>query len=413
MRRHRLAIGIMSTTVVFLLFADRPVQVQEAVPTKGGQEQNGQYQPVQGWPKQVREGWVGGSNQGVFAEGPDRVFITQRGWLPEMERPRNTAVPEFGPSLSFPVNQVPFRNASQGPVASPPNYGSREGSSKDGVDYLWRDTIYIVDRNGDHVESWEQWDSLLKRPHSIYENPYDPEKHVWVVDDAGHTVHKFTNDGKTKVLTLGTQDEPGNDDRHFNRPTFLAWLPDSTMFVADGYANTRVVKFDKDGKFLMTWGEKGSNDAGPNGPQDLRPGYFNTVHGIAVDAQRRVYVNDRSNRRIQVFDENGKFLDQWTIGEAPAHIYSIYMAADQTLWGVDSGTMRVVSWDLNGTFNYGFGYLGDPPGGLFGPHQISVDQEGNMYIAQVSNGYTAKFRPMRGADPKKVVGKPFGFSWAK
>lgn len=402
------------TIAISALPAGRTVQVQEVVRARGGQEQVGHYQPVAGWPKQVHTGWVGGSNQGVFAENPDRVFILQRGWLPELERPKNTPVPQFGPSLSFPVNQVPFRNASQGPVASPPNYAASEAVTKHGVDYLWQDCLYIVDRHGNLVESWTQWDSLLERPHAIYQSPYDPEKHVWVVDDAGHVVHKFTNDGKRKVLTIGTQDEPGNDDEHFNRPTFLAWLPDGTMFVADGYANTRVVKFDRHGKYLMAWGRKGSNTDGPiTGVPDTRPGYFNTVHGIAVDANRRFYVSDRSNRRIQVFDEFGNFLDQWSIGESPAHIYSLYMAADQTLWGLDSGTMRVVAWDLNGRFKYGFGYLGDPPGGLFGPHQMSVDQEGNLYIAQVSNGYTAKFRPQSGAAPGKLVGKPFGFSWAR
>ena len=406
---------LVALTIASCAFvAGRTVQVQEVFPARGGQEQVGHYQPVAGWPKQMHPGWVGGSNQGVFAESPDRVFILQRGWLPDLERPKNTAVPQFGPSLSFPVNQVPFRNASQGPVASPPSYAASEAVTRNGVDYLWQDCLYIVDRHGNLVESWTQWDSLLKRPHAIYQNPYDPDKHVWVVDDAGHVVHKFTNDGKRKVLTLGTQDEPGNDDTHFNRPTFLAWLPDGTMFVADGYANTRVVKFDKHGKYLLTWGRKGSNTAGPvTGVPDTRPGYFNTVHGIAVDANRRVYVSDRSNRRIQVFDEHGTFLDQWTIGESPAHIYSLYMAADQTLWGLDSGTMRVVAWDLNGNYKYGFGFLGDPPGGLFGPHQMSVDQEGNLYIAQVSNGYTAKFRPQPDAAPAKLVGKPFGFPWAR
>ena len=404
----------LAAALVLCALAPSSAQLQEAVPTNGGQEQTGHYNPVYGWPKQVHEGWVGGSNQGVFAESPDRVFITQRGWLPELERPENTPVPEFGPSLSFPVNQVPFRNASQGPVASPPNYRASEAVTKDGVDYLWKDTVYVVDRNGDLVESWTQWDSLLKRPHAIYQNPYDPEKHVWVVDDAGHVVHKFTNDGSEKVMTLGTQDEPGNDESHFNRPTFLAWLPDSTLFVADGYANTRVMKFDAEGNYLLSWGERGTNTEGwRSRNEETRPGYFNTVHGIAVDDRRQVYVSDRSNRRIQVFDENGEFLRQWRIGEWPAHIYSIYMAADQTLWGVDSGTMRVIAWDLDGNYKYSFGYLGDPPGGLFGPHQISVDQEGNLYIAQVSSGYTAKWQPMRGADPAKLVGKPFGFSWAE
>ena len=83
----------------------------------------------------------------------------------------------------------------------------------------------------------------------------------------------------------------------------IAWLPDSTMFVADGYNGTRVAKFDKDGKFLMAWGAEG------HAAERQAPGYMNNVHGIAVDPQtRRVFVNDRANHRVQVFDENGKYL---------------------------------------------------------------------------------------------------------
>ena len=126
-----------------------------------------------------------------------------------------------------------------------------------------------------------------------------------------------------------------------------------------------------------------------------------------------MYVNDRANRRIQVFDENGEYLDEWSIGLPPAHLYYIYMSADQTLWGLDSGTMRIVSWDLNGNFKYGFGYLGDPPGGLFGPHQMSVDQEGNLYIAQVSNGYTAKWRPMKGSPGPSESHVPAARVWSR
>ena len=98
------------------------------------------------------------------------------------------------------------------------------------------------------------------------------------------------NDGKKLLQTIGEPNVPGTDDKHFYRPTFMAWLPDGTFFVADGYQNTRVVKFDKDGKYLMTWGQRGT-------PPEKRPGYFNNVHGIAVDPQtRRVFVNDREQR---------------------------------------------------------------------------------------------------------------------
>src|SRR5215472_16724291 len=125
-----------------------------------------------------------------------------------------------------------------------------------------------------------------------------------------HAIYKFTHDGEKLVQTIGTPKQYGADGTHFNRPTFLAWLPDSTMFVADGYNGTRVAKFDKNGKFLMDWGQKG------NPPNDKRQAYFNNVHGIAVDPQtRRVFVNDRGNHRVQVFDENGKYLYESSFGE--------------------------------------------------------------------------------------------------
>ena len=84
---------------------------------------------------------------------------------------------------------------------------------------------------------------------------------------------------------------------HFNRPTFLTWLPDSTMFVADGYNGTRVAKFDKNGKFLLSLGREGQCALGPGREAETRPGYFNVVHGIAADpVTRHVYVCDRGNQ---------------------------------------------------------------------------------------------------------------------
>lgn len=156
-----------------------------------------------------------------------------------------------------------------------------------------------MNAEGKITEAWTQWDSLFKYPHAIFENPYDPERSVWVVDDGRNAVYNFSNDGKRLLQTLGTPNEQGADDKHFARPKFLAWLPDGTMFVADGYVNSRVVKFTKNGKYLMAWGQKG------NRPNDTCPGYFNIVHGVAVDpVTRLVYVTDRRNDRTEVFDEN-------------------------------------------------------------------------------------------------------------
>ncbi len=412
-----------------LLMSETPVLVQGQPPAvssaavpgqKGGIDVMGPYDVVAGWPKPLsnlagHDGWTWGAVQGVFAESPNRVFILQRGELPELKRPAPVAVPQFGPSLAFPTGQVPFRNASQGMNASPPGAGGPGADPDDpaqawkgrlGIDARWEHLMVAFNAAGDIVEQFPQWDSLMKRPHAIYINPYDAEKHLWVVDDHSHAIFKMTNDGKTIVQTLGTPGKAGADASHFNRPTFLAFLPDSTMFVADGYNGTRVAKFDRNGKFLLTWGERGM----PGG-NETRPGYFNTVHGITVDpVTRRVYVVDRSNRRMQVFDENGKFLDQWPFSRA-SNTQFLMIPADRSLWAIEDTTSKVVKYDLEGHYLYSWGTLGDLPGMFLNMHGFSVDQEGSLYINEVGNGRVQKFKPRPGANPSMLVGKPVYSAW--
>ena len=131
--------------------------------------------------------------------------------------------------------------------------------------------ILVFDANGKLLEDWTQWDHLFaggRGPHHVKISPYDPEKHVWVIDDMVQQVFEFTHDGKQLVMTLGERLVQGQDDKHFGRPTDIAWLPDGTFFISDGYVNTRVMKFDKNGKFLMAWGTKG------NGPGPIRSAAF-------------------------------------------------------------------------------------------------------------------------------------------
>src|SRR5262249_5231813 len=152
----------------------------------------------------------------------------------------------------FPVGEVPFRHASQGQYASPPGGGAPGADPDDpanaykgrpGIDSRWEHLVLVFNSKGDIVEQWTQWDKMLRRPHAVYINPWDPEKHVWIVDDHNQALFKFTHDGKQLVQTIGTVGKAGADSTHFNRPTFLAWLPDSTMFVSDGYNGNRVLKF--------------------------------------------------------------------------------------------------------------------------------------------------------------------------
>jgi DNA-binding beta-propeller fold protein YncE len=389
-----------------------------AVPSeKGGQDIFGAYEIDADWPKDLttlpgHQAWTFGAGQSVFAESADRVYVLERGELPNIPRPQTR---KLAPSISFPIGRLPWRDATS--VSLPGNGGTgqlaeqgiqawEKAGNQMGVDARWEHCVLVFDRNGNLIESWNQWDSMMQRPHFVAISPYDPEKHVWIVDDHKHAVHKFTHDGKTKVMTVGTYGVPGDDDKHFNRPTFVDWFPDGSFVVGDGYNGTRVVKFDKDGKYLTSWGQKGSNG------NDVRPGYFNNVHGIAVDPKtRRVFVNDRGNKRAQVFDENGKFLDQWSFGRNPADIHMFHIMSDGYLWAADRGTSKILKYDLNGNFMYAWGTWGDFPGGMWGVHGFSVDPEGNFYVAEVDNGGAQKYRPRAGANPAFLVGKPIRSAW--
>ena len=379
---------------------------------KGGQDTFGHYAVVADWPKPLSQlpghaAWTYGAGQSVFAVSPDRVFVLQRGELPVLERPATRRVRDIGASLEFPVFRLPVRDAT---VASPPAGGAAGAMPPDGlkawqeqggvlgVDARWEHCILVFDRNGNIVEDWTQWDSMLARPHAVYVSPYDPEQHIWIVDDFRHAIFKFTNDGKKLVQTIGTYNEHGADATHFFRPTFMAWLPDGSFFVADGYENTRVVKFDANGKYLTAWGQKGTP------PNDTRPGYLNNVHGIAVDPRtRRVFVNDRANNRAQVFDENGKFLDQWGFGGPPSDIHLFLMASDGYLWVADRGTSKILKYSLDGTLLYSWGTWGTFPGGFWGVHGMSVDTEGNFYVAEVDTGRVQKFKPLPDTEPRYLV----------
>ena len=413
-------VGLMSGTATFAVEAPKGVTYASIPSQVGGQDIFGPYEVVKGWPKDIstvpgNEKWTYGAGQAVFAESPNRIYALFRGELPNIKRPETKSLSDMGPSIKFPVGRLPWRDAT---VSSPPGAGGTGQDPKDGmkawaaagnkmgVDAQWENCIVVFDGQGNIIERWTQYDSILKRPHFVAVNPYDPEKHVWIVDDHSHVIYKMTNDGKRIVQTIGTRDQAGADGTHFNRPTYLAWLPDSTMFVADGYNGTRVVKFDKDGKFLMAWGEKGTP------PNDKRPAHFNNVHGITVDPQtRQVFVNDRGNHRVQVFDENGKFLREWSFGEDPSDIHLIQIGADRMLWAYDRGTSKMLKYDLEGHFQYAWGVWGDFAGGFWGVHGFSVDQEGNFYVAEVDSGRVQKFRPREGANPAQLVAKPVYAAW--
>ncbi len=379
---------------------------------KGGQDIFGPYEAVPNWPKPMsdslpnHENWTYGQAMDVFAENPNRVFFVNKGELVRIDkRPQTQKIPQFGPGLEFPVFRLPLRQAGGGSCENP--IEKDQGDNKPGVDCRWEHNIVVVNAEGKITEDWNQWDKLFTRAHDVEISPYDPQKNVWVVDAEGHGVYKFSNDGKKLLLQLGTPRVAGDDDAHFRRPTFIAFMDANTVYLADGYDNTRVIKYDMSGKKLLQWGEKGS------GRNETRPGYWNNVHGIAVDpTTRRVYVNDRQNSRVQVFDENGKYLSEWNFGpRPPMDIHSFIVTSDRKLWAADQGTHKILSYDLDGHFLYSWGSWGEYPGGMWGVHGMSTDQEGNFYVAEVNNGRVQKYRPRAGANPAFLVGKPWKGVW--
>jgi peptidylamidoglycolate lyase len=379
---------------------------------KGGQDIFGPYEAVPNWPRPMseslpgHENWTYSVTMDVFAESPNRVLVASKGELPLLaKRPPTTWLPELGPGLHFPVFRLPLRQA--GGVIPNGDELDKPGNGRPGIDWRWEHSIFAVNADGKITETWEEWNKMWVRPHDVEISPYDPQKHVWIVDAEGHAVYKFTNDMKKLLLTLGTPRVAGDDDTHFRRPTFLAFMDANTMYLADGYDNTRVVKYDMNGKKLLQWGEKGASGG------EKRPGYWFNVHGIGVDPTRReVFVNDRNNSRVQIFDENGKYLREWNFGpRPPMDIHNFVVTSDRKLWAADQGTHKILGYDLEGHFLYSWGSWGEYPGGQWGVHGLSTDQDGNFYVAEVNNGRIQKYRPRKGANPEFLVGKPWKGVW--
>jgi peptidylamidoglycolate lyase len=230
-------------------------------------------------------------------------------------------------------------------------------------------------------------------PHSVVLNPYDHERHVWVVDREGDQILEFTNDGKKLVFRIGEKAVPGSDHGHFDWPSSLLFMPDGSFYVTDGYHNTRVMKFDKNGKYLTEWGTKGNG-----------PGQFNLIHDVAVDAQHRINIADRGNNRVQIFREDGTFLEQWPNILNPSHFW---ITRDGHVWLVSGVGNRLAKFDLNGKLITYWGMFGRFAGGFDDPHTIDVDSSGNLYVAEVWNNRVEKFVPREGAGKSRLIGQKF------
>jgi hypothetical protein len=238
---------------------------------------------------------------------------------------------------------------------------------------------------------------MFVSPHKL---SVDKEGNLWLADNGGNQVFKLDQNGKV-LLTLGKKGVAGSGQDEFDAPTDVAIAPDGDIFVGDGHngggtatGNARIVKFDKNGKFLKTWGTKG-----------MRLGEFDVVHTLAFDSHGRLFVGDRQNNRIQIFDQNGKFIAQWFQFGRPSGMYidknDVLYVADsesrdartntgqfalpQTGYGYNLGAERGIRIGSarDGSVKY---FIPDPcpypyPSGSSLAEGVTSDAEGNVYGA--------------------------------
>jgi hypothetical protein len=311
----------------------------------------------------------------------------------------------------------------------------------DAKDQVWVTTrrypaVEIYTPDGQFVRAWDN-PKLFNDNHStIYLNPkvapnlhymrFDAQGNLWITDTARHTLRKCDPDGNV-LMTLGVPDEPGSDDKHFNRPAGVDVGP-AGVFVADGYGNRRVVHYSLDGKFIKTWGKQG-----------IAPGEFILPHDVAHDSKGRLYVADRLNERIQIFDYEGKLLDIWRDLVMP---WSIYVSPKDEIWvgGAivhdranvlrnvnDTPSQVIVRFDTSGRIRQmqAF-YVGvtdqlqyatgkrdlvipgaDRPGDQNVLHGLAFDSKNNLYIAQTYGMHLVqKYVPVQDMTTLNAKGEP-------
>jgi DNA-binding beta-propeller fold protein YncE len=264
--------------------------------------------------------------------------------------------------------------------------------------------MMVFDRDGNFLRSFGE--GLFKRAHGLH---IDADDNLYCTDDGDHTVRKCTPEGKV-LLTIGLPGEPKPfmSGEPFNRCTHTALSPSGEIYVSDGYGNARVHKYTPDGRLIMSWGEPGSD-----------PGQFNIVHNIASDADGLVYVADRENHRVQVFDGKGRYQSQWNnlhrpcalcacgakrttfiIGELgpglPVNLNVPNLGPRLTL--VDSTGKRIAR--LGGENGPGL-----ETGKFLAPHGLAIDSRGDIYVGEVGVTNWSSSFPDTPMPPEVNVGR--------
>ena len=243
--------------------------------------------------------------------------------------------------------------------------------------------LIVFDREGNFLSSWGE--GVFKRPHGV---TVGPDETLYCADDGDHTVRKCTLDGKI-LMTLGTPDQPAPawSGHPFNRPTKVAVDPKTGEFyVTDGYGNSRVHKYSPDGKLLFSWGQPGTE-----------PGEFNIVHTVCLDREGLVYIADRENDRVQIFDPKGKYITQWNNMHRACGLYItggrrelVYVGELATAVPVNKGMPKIGSCiSIFNTKGKRLARLGDvlpgeAPNQFISAHSLTVDVHGDIYVGEVS-----------------------------
>ena len=257
----------------------------------------------------------------------------------------------------------------------------------DSKDKVWvfsrgKHPVSIWTRDGALVGSWGE--SEYRDPHGIF---IDKNDDVWLTDTQWHVVEKRTQDGKL-LMELGqrghanpTASQKGDNGKPFNMPSGVALSKAGDIFVSDGYGNRRVHRFSAKGELKTSWGRSGDG-----------AGEFALLHNIGVDSRGRVFICDRENSRIQIFDQDGEFIKMWKDVLSPG---DVYFSADNLCYVAEQGSPTGVSiFTLDGELVSR--WRGGPDGVVEAPHGIWADSKGDVYVAEIG-------RPGHGQRVRKFV----------
>jgi len=244
------------------------------------------------------------------------------------------------------------------------------------------DPIIIFDKKGNFQDKWGKGEFV--RPHGIY---IDFEDNLYLVDDDGHFIDKRTKEGKL-IFRLGEINKPApwQSGGMFNRPTdAVVNSKTGDIFISDGYGNSRVHKFDNNGKHILSWGESGSDD-----------GKFSLPHNITLINNEKIVVADRENFRLQVFSLEGEYLEQWHVH----HPMSVRIGPDNNIYVGEMGPppvqegvknlgncILVLSNEGEKITRFGDELPGSEPQQFVAPHGIAIDSDNSVYVAEVAWTY--------------------------